>query len=85
MSFICELKRINSGRYYTDSLLILTDDQFIFALMDFFIPALTAVAAQIALLFQVGIAQPEVAKKIQAEVDRVVGGGRLPTLDDRVK
>lgn len=53
--------------------------------MDFFIPALTAVAAQIALLFQVGISQPEVAQKIQTEIDHVVGNGRLPTLDDRVK
>lgn len=64
---------------------IFSDDQFIFALMDFFIPALTAVASQIALLFQVAIDQPEVANKIQAEIERVVGNGRLPTLDDRVK
>uniref|UniRef100_A0A336KPI1 ubiquitinyl hydrolase 1 n=1 Tax=Culicoides sonorensis TaxID=179676 RepID=A0A336KPI1_CULSO len=59
-------------------------DQFIFALMDFFIPSITAIAAQIALLFQVSIAQPEIAHKIQSEIERVVGNGRLPTLDDRI-
>lgn len=53
--------------------------------MDFFIPALTAVGAQIALLFQVIIAQPEIQMKIQQEIENLVGSGRLPTLDDRTK
>lgn len=31
------------------------------------------------------ILQPDVQKKIQNEIDEVVGQGRLPTLDDRIK
>lgn len=31
------------------------------------------------------ILEPDVQKKIQNEIDDVVGQGRLPTLDDRIK
>lgn len=80
--YIAEMKKkeaageaIAKGFYY---------DQFVFSVLDFFIPALTAIAAQIGLLFQTTIKYPHVARRIQEEIDTVVGNGRLPTLDDRV-
>lgn len=48
-----------------------------------FFPALTAIGAQSTFLFEICIKNPEVKKKIQCEIDEVVGQGRLPHLDDR--
>ncbi|EDV93260.1 GH18361 [Drosophila grimshawi] len=58
-------------------------EQFIMGLVDFSFPAFTAVGVQISLLVQYLMLYPDVAKRIQSEIDEVVGGGRLPTLEDR--
>lgn len=58
-------------------------NQFILALIDFSFPAFTAVGTQLAFLVQYLLLYPEVQKKIQNELDAVVGTGRLPTLEDR--
>lgn len=39
----------------------------------------------VAMLMQRIFVQPDIQMKMQQEIDRVVGQGRLPTLDDRVK
>ena len=57
--------------------------QFIMGLTDFAFPAFTAVGTQISLLVQYLLLYPDVQKKIQIELDHVVGSGRLPTLEDR--
>ncbi|XP_030371694.1 probable cytochrome P450 304a1 [Scaptodrosophila lebanonensis] len=57
--------------------------QFIMGLVDFSFPAFTAVGVQLSLLVQYLILYPEVMKRIQNEIDEVVGSGRLPTLEDR--
>lgn len=46
-------------------------------------PANVAVPMQMTMFLQTLIRHPNVAKKIQAEIDEVVGQCRLPTLDDR--
>lgn len=51
--------------------------------MDFSLPAVTAIPVQISLFFQWILLHPEIAKKIQNEIDANVGEGRLPCLDDR--
>lgn len=54
-------------------------------MLDFFLPALTAVAAQVSHLLHVLCLQPEIQTKIHNEIDEVVGQNCLPVLDDRIK
>uniref|UniRef100_A0A1B0BLX1 Cytochrome P450 n=1 Tax=Glossina palpalis gambiensis TaxID=67801 RepID=A0A1B0BLX1_9MUSC len=58
-------------------------NQFILSLIDFTFPAFTAVGVQLSFLVQYFLLYPEVQKRIQKEIDEVVGAGRLPTLEDR--
>ncbi|XP_023163518.2 probable cytochrome P450 304a1 [Drosophila hydei] len=60
-------------------------EQFIMGLIDFSFPAFTAIGVQLSLIVQYLMLYPEVAKRIQREIDEVVGSGRLPTLEDRQK
>lgn len=60
-------------------------DQLVLALIDFSFPALTALSTTVTFLIQQICHEPEVQQKIQDEIDHVVGQGRLPTLDDRIK
>jgi len=53
--------------------------------MDFFFPAISALPMQFSFLLQHMLHRPEVLKKFQKEISDVVGDGRLPTLDDRIK
>lgn len=62
-----------------------SDDQLILSLIDFAFPALTALSTTVTFLIQQICHEPEVQRKIQDEIDHVVGQGRLPTLDDRIK
>lgn len=48
-------------------------------------PASTGLPATITFLLQQICHDPEIQRKIQEEIDDVVGQGRTPTLDDRVK
>uniref|UniRef100_W8BF24 Putative cytochrome P450 304a1 n=2 Tax=Ceratitis capitata TaxID=7213 RepID=W8BF24_CERCA len=57
--------------------------QFLMGLVDFAFPAFTAIGVQVTFLIQYLLLYPEVTKRIQAEIDNVVGRGRLPTLEDR--
>ncbi|XP_067625773.1 probable cytochrome P450 304a1 [Eurosta solidaginis] len=57
--------------------------QFIMGMLDFAFPAFTAIGAQIAFLIQYLLLYPDVMKRMQLEIDEVVGRGRLPTLEDR--
>ncbi|XP_055296744.1 probable cytochrome P450 304a1 [Sitodiplosis mosellana] len=59
-------------------------DQLILACIDFAFPALTALSTTVTFLFQQICHEPEVQRKIQEEIDHVVGQGRFPTLDDRI-
>lgn len=65
--------------------LVSTDQQLVVAMTDFFMPAFGADAIQFQFLLQRFYLQPEILKKCQNEIDRVVGHGRLPTLNDRQK
>ncbi|XP_023302400.2 probable cytochrome P450 304a1 [Lucilia cuprina] len=58
-------------------------NQFILSLIDFSFPAFTAIGTQLAFLVQYLLLYPDVQRKIQQEIDHVVGSGRLPTLEDR--
>lgn len=51
--------------------------------MDFLIPPSSTVSSQLGFLFDWLLNKPEIYKKMQMEVDEVVGSNRLPTLDDR--
>lgn len=53
--------------------------------MDFFTPAFNANAITLQFLIQRLYFQPEILLRIQREIDSVVGHGRLPELNDRVK
>lgn len=50
--------------------------------MDFTVPSLTGFPTQLSILFQWLLINPSIMKKVQNEIDSVVGRGRLPVLDD---
>lgn len=52
-------------------------------LFDFFFPTASALSTTLSFALVHVFHHPEVQKKIQNEIDEVVGRGRLPTLDDR--
>nr|AKH45318.1 cytochrome P450 [Anopheles sinensis] len=58
-------------------------DQLVLGVVDFFFPAISGATTQLALLFERLLHNPHVIKRMQQEIDDVVGHGRLPTLDDR--
>lgn len=62
-----------------------TDKQLIMTIEDLMLPALNASALQLAFLLQRFYLQPEILRRCQQEIDTVIGGSRLPTLDDRVE
>lgn len=61
------------------------DDQLVLSLIDFSFPSFSALSATVTFLFQMICHEPDVQRKIQDEIDRVVGQGRTPNLDDRIK
>lgn len=60
-------------------------DQLVMVCTDFLLPSVAAIQAQVSFLFRVMLHKGDVLKKIQDEIEAVVGSGRLPELDDRVK
>ncbi len=62
-----------------------SDDQLYFIAKDLMFPSMSALAITISTLFQNLLHHPDMIKKIQDEIDEVVGSGRLPHLDDRIK
>lgn len=63
----------------------ISDSQMVLTCVDIILPTVTTIPSTVTFLFQLIFQQPEVQRKIQAEIDRVVGSGRAPTLDDRIK
>ncbi|XP_058811722.1 probable cytochrome P450 304a1 [Topomyia yanbarensis] len=59
-------------------------DQLILGIVDFFFPAISGATTQIALLMERLLLHPEVLNRMQAEIEDVVGNGRLPSLNDRI-
>lgn len=53
--------------------------------LDFLTPSLVANSVAVTQVLQVLCKFPEVQKRIQDEIDNVVGQGTMPCLDDRVK
>ena len=53
--------------------------------VDFLFPAISALAVQMSFLFRQLLHQPQIAQRIQSEIDNVVGRGKLPELDDRIQ
>ena len=62
-----------------------TDEQFIIVSMDLFLAGseTTSNTIEFAILFM--ILYPEVQKKVQAEIDAVIGTSRLPSIQDKPK
>uniref|UniRef100_A0A6M2DMS5 Putative cytochrome n=1 Tax=Xenopsylla cheopis TaxID=163159 RepID=A0A6M2DMS5_XENCH len=58
-------------------------DQVILVGIDFLFPTTTAIGAQLSYLFFHLMYRRDVQEKIHDEIERVVGRGRLPNLDDR--
>lgn len=71
-----ETKGENSSFFY---------DQLVMVCTDFLLPSVAAIEAQVSHLFRFMLYNGDALKKIQDEIDAVVGSGRLPELDDRVK
>lgn len=53
--------------------------------LDFLTPSLVANSVAVTQVLQALCTFPDVQKKVQDEIDHVVGQGRLPALDDRIK
>ena len=64
---------------------IFSVEQVIHIYVDFFFPSVSAVQATLSFTLQLLITYPEVLARCQKEIDEVVGKGRLPSLDDRIK
>ncbi|XP_049815469.1 probable cytochrome P450 304a1 [Schistocerca nitens] len=60
-----------------------TSEQLSLILLDFFFPAASVLSATLTWALIYVVHNPEVMRKVQDELDAVVGRGRLPTLDDR--
>lgn len=61
------------------------DEQLLSTCIDFFLPSLNAISVTLQFLLHRFLLQPEILKKCQDEIDQVVGQGRLPSLNDRIK
>lgn len=59
--------------------------QLIMICTDFIFPSLSAIETQISFLLKHLLYRHDILRKIQDEIDSVVGSGRFPHLDDRVK
>lgn len=59
-------------------------EQFLMIVTDFLFPSLSAIESQVAFMLRHLMNRPDLMKKVQEEIDDVVGQGRLPSLDDRV-
>jgi hypothetical protein len=76
--YMNEMKQNNDNRDFNY-------EQLVMICTDFLFPSLSAVETQISFLIRELLHREDVLLKIQAEIDQVVGEGRLPSLDDRVK
>lgn len=61
------------------------DEQLIVMTLDFLTPSLVANSVIATQVLQAMCKFPDVQKKVQDEIDNVVGQGCLPRLDDRLK
>lgn len=64
---------------------VLIVDQIVLSCVDFIMPTFGSLSTTITFLMQRLMLNPTELQKIQSEIDNVVGRGRLPTLDDRIK
>uniref|UniRef100_A0AAU7NIQ6 Cytochrome p450 n=2 Tax=Pyraloidea TaxID=37573 RepID=A0AAU7NIQ6_MARVT len=60
-------------------------EQLILTCTDYMFPAASATEAVLSMLLEILLVHPELQDRIHEEIDRVVGSGRLPNLDDRNK
>lgn len=60
-------------------------DQLLMICTDFLFPSISAVETTVAFLFKHLLYREDILHKIQDEIDLVVGGGRLPELNDRAE
>ncbi|XP_059056664.1 probable cytochrome P450 304a1 [Achroia grisella] len=58
-------------------------DQLALICVDYMFPAATAVEAVLTMLVEHLLLRPYIQDRVHEEIDRVVGSGRLPNLDDR--
>lgn len=61
------------------------DDQLIMTCTDFFMPTSVSTPMVVAFFLRQMIFNPQMKRRIQDEIENVVGRSRLPTLDDRNK
>lgn len=60
-------------------------DQMLMICTDFLFPSLSAMQIQISFLLRILVNHQEIMRKIQDEIESVVGSGRMVVLCDRVK
>ncbi|XP_076644545.1 putative cytochrome P450 304a1 [Halictus rubicundus] len=60
-----------------------SEKQLIMTMVDFMFPSLSAIPSALTHLIKFIMHNPEVAKKVQDEIDQVVGTGRIVTWEDR--
>ncbi|KAF7987707.1 hypothetical protein HCN44_003570 [Aphidius gifuensis] len=77
-TYLCKMKNLKSSNEAGFSV-----DQMLLVIEDFMFPAASAVPTVITNCIKYMMHYPEVMKKVQAEIDHVVGRGRVPKWDDR--
>ncbi|XP_026470621.1 probable cytochrome P450 304a1 [Ctenocephalides felis] len=81
--YLNEMTKRQKNIFNKDDETTFSVDQLILTGADFLFPSTTALGVQLCYLFFHLMYRPDVQDKILEELDRVVGRGRLPNLDDR--
>jgi cytochrome P450 len=67
------------------SIISLPDEQLVVTATDLLFPAATTISTTLNFALVFLLNYPDVQKKMQQELDKVVGRDRLPILDDRAR
>ncbi|XP_034936051.1 probable cytochrome P450 304a1 [Chelonus insularis] len=81
-TYLREMK-INKEKNTLDNDAMFSEEQLIMVAVDFMFPALSAVPAVLGHCIKYMLHNPKVMKRVQKEIDDVIGYERLPGLDDR--
>lgn len=82
--FMCRKKLLKNNLKFILQKFNVLVDQMCLVCVDFLFPSITAMEFQLSFLFKHLLYRPDIVKKIQSEIDEVVGRGRLPELNDRI-
>lgn len=85
LSIVRALLAFTVTQNFRDFYLYFAVQQLVMTCVDFLLPTFSTISAAVSCMVLRWCVEPSVLRRIQTEIDAVVGGSRLPNLDDRVK